>query len=213
MKLISTTGVGINNSDPHYALDVVGDINFTGKLRINGVEVDLGNISSVDGSVPAAQNLRKFFDGTGYDAATSRIGYVDNINGANLDVPVSSRLSTGVDPPGVTTLLTRVDVPVSTRGTSNFNATTDTVHINPTDVSNIGDSVVHVKPSAELNTIPGNPAELLEMIQFLYQYFRNLRIVTKTPGNEIMLKEDGTTVIGTASLSDDGTTFIKGKIG
>lgn len=37
--------VGINNNDPQYALDIVGDLNLTGKILINGEEIDLGGIT------------------------------------------------------------------------------------------------------------------------------------------------------------------------
>lgn len=37
--------VGINNNDPQYALDIVGDLNLTGRILINGEEIDLGGIT------------------------------------------------------------------------------------------------------------------------------------------------------------------------
>lgn len=43
-----------------------------------------GDITSVDGSTTAAENLRKMFDGTGYAATASSIGTVTNIVTANV---------------------------------------------------------------------------------------------------------------------------------
>lgn len=37
--------LGINNNNPQHALDVDGDLNLTGKILINGEEVDLGGIT------------------------------------------------------------------------------------------------------------------------------------------------------------------------
>lgn len=37
--------VGINNNNPQYALDIDGDLNLTGTILINGVEIDLGGIT------------------------------------------------------------------------------------------------------------------------------------------------------------------------
>jgi hypothetical protein len=62
----------------------------------------------------------------------------------------------------------------------------------------------------QLDTIPDVDADLSNQIQFLYQYFRNKKTVTNTI--ETMFKDDEVTPIGTALLSDDGTTFIKNKM-
>lgn len=43
-----------------------------------------GDIASINGSAPAAVNLRKMFDGTGYAAGTSSIGSVTGTTQANL---------------------------------------------------------------------------------------------------------------------------------
>jgi hypothetical protein len=69
--------------------------------------------------------------------------------------------------------------------------------------------IIKSDSSVELSAIPDVDAPLSEQIQFIYQYFRNKRTVTGT--QEKMYKENDT-LIGTSSLSDDGTTFTKGKI-
>ena len=48
-----------------------------------------GDITAIDGSATAADNLRKWFDGTGYNAANSRVGTVGTVTG-NVNANVFS---------------------------------------------------------------------------------------------------------------------------
>lgn len=47
---LSSGSVGINQTSPSYALDVSGDVNLTGSLRVNGVAQSFGSSSSVGSS-------------------------------------------------------------------------------------------------------------------------------------------------------------------
>jgi len=47
------------------------------------------------------------------------------------------------------------------------------------------------------------------MVQFLFERFRNK--LTTTATQEKIYKEDASTVLGTATLADDATTFTKGE--
>lgn len=60
----------------------------------------------------------------------------------------------------------------------------------------------------ELSSIPGVGDTVANKLQALYQYFLLRRTVTAS--TETLLKSDGVTTLGSASLSDDGTTFTKG---
>jgi hypothetical protein len=64
--------------------------------------------------------------------------------------------------------------------------------------------------STELSAIPTTTGSLRQFIQFLHAYFRNKKTVTST--TETVLKEDGSTSLGTATLSDSGGTFTKGEL-
>jgi len=66
------------------------------------------------------------------------------------------------------------------------------------------------KVMGELETVPGSDSTLQEKLEFIFQYLAGKRTATSTL--ETMYKEDGTTAIGTATLSDDGTTFTKNKV-
>jgi hypothetical protein len=69
--------------------------------------------------------------------------------------------------------------------------------------------IFEIDPSFELSSVPSVTAPLKEMIQYVFQYFRNKRTVSGT--QEKMYKADGT-LVGTSSLGDDGTTFTRDKM-
>ena len=72
------------------------------------------------------------------------------------------------------------------------------------------EKIIKSDPSIELAIIPNDTAPLSDQIQFLFQYFRNKRVVTDTL--ETMFKENASTELGTSVLSDDGTTFVKNEM-
>ncbi len=70
--------------------------------------------------------------------------------------------------------------------------------------------VLNTDANTELGSMPTTTSPLRQMVQFIFQYFRNKRTVTTT--TEIAFKEDASTQLGSAALSDDGTTFTKGEM-
>lgn len=62
----------------------------------------------------------------------------------------------------------------------------------------------------ELTSIPTSTSDLFSRIVAIFQYLIFKRTVTSS--QEKMIKADGSTVLGTGTLSDDGTTFTKGNI-
>ncbi len=69
--------------------------------------------------------------------------------------------------------------------------------------------VINTDATTELATIPTTTGTLRQMVQFLFQYFRNKKTVNAT--TETLFKEDATTVLGTAALTDDAVIFTKGE--
>jgi hypothetical protein len=61
----------------------------------------------------------------------------------------------------------------------------------------------------ELTSIPSTNSTIQEKIEFIYQYLALKR--TATSNLETLHKDDGSS-LGTAILSDDGTTFTKNKV-
>ena len=66
--------------------------------------------------------------------------------------------------------------------------------------------------NTELAAIPASTATLAEMIQYLFEKARHKSTMDKDTGVETMMKDDGTTSLGTATHSDDGTTVTKGEM-
>jgi len=68
-------------------------------------------------------------------------------------------------------------------------------------------------PEEEANTelagIPTAVSSLRQMIQYAFEQFRNASTMNKTTGVETLMKEDGTTPLGTRTHTDDGTTWTK----
>ena len=62
---------------------------------------------------------------------------------------------------------------------------------------------------AELSAVPSAAPDIPEMIQFLYQSVRNQ--ATQTASAQTFSKDDGT-VVATATTTDNGTTYTKGKM-
>lgn len=63
---------------------------------------------------------------------------------------------------------------------------------------------------AELSTLPADSCSLRERLKFIYQYFRFKRTVTNVL--ETMFKANSSTSLGTAAVSNDGTTFQHNKV-
>lgn len=64
--------------------------------------------------------------------------------------------------------------------------------------------------NTELASVPTTISGLRTMLQYVFEYFRNKR--TATSAVETLFKEDASTALGTAALSDDATTFTKGEM-
>lgn len=67
--------------------------------------------------------------------------------------------------------------------------------------------IIYTTP-AELSAVPNLNSSLADKITAIFQYLFFKKTVTAT--TETLFKSDGTTSLGTATLSDDGTTFAKG---
>jgi len=72
------------------------------------------------------------------------------------------------------------------------------------------DAILDDAPGAELASVPSSTASLRLMIQFIFTYFRHKKTVTAT--TETVFKDDGSTTLGTATISDVAGTFTKGEL-
>lgn len=62
--------------------------------------------------------------------------------------------------------------------------------------------------NSELSAVPAATASILSMIKWMFMLMRNKR--TQTSTTELVKANDGSTTVGTATKSDDGTTFTRG---
>ena len=83
--------------------------------------------------------------------------------------------------------------------------------LNDLSAANVTTAVDGVLDAAntELAAIPTTIGSLREFLQFVFQYLRNRKTSTATTVS--VYKEDATTALGTATISDDGTTFDHGE--
>jgi len=88
-------------------------------------------------------------------------------------------------------------------------ALTDYGASTPTDVLTQVNAALDAA-GTELTAIPTTTGTIRQKLNFVFQYFRNKKTVTST--TEILKKEDASTTLGTATVSDDGTTFTKGEM-
>ena len=78
---------------------------------------------------------------------------------------------------------------------------------NQTEVNNL----ITVTTRAELTAIPGTSPTLAQMIGYIYEYFKHRKVISQPNGTEIIYRFDASTVLGTATISDNGTEFDKGQ--
>jgi len=78
------------------------------------------------------------------------------------------------------------------------------------DVKNEVLDALSVDVFAELSAIPGASSTLAEKISLLFMLARNK--MTQTSTLQTLFADDGSTTVGTATVSDSGTTFTKGEL-
>lgn len=151
--VIKTGGVGFNNPNPAYAVDVNGDINFTGKLYLNGVEVNLAQTDLT----PVLNRLPVALVGGKMDSVISSGVTVSGDFSPEMKAAIRKEINDELDEAG-----------------------------------------------SELTVIPTTAGSLRTKINYIFQYFRNKRTVS---GNtETLFKEDAATILGTATISDNGVS-------
>ena len=63
--------------------------------------------------------------------------------------------------------------------------------------------------NTELASVPTTVSNLRQLIQYIFEQFRNKTTMNKTTGVETLMKEDAATPLGTRTHTDDGTTWTK----
>lgn len=181
-----------------------------------------GNVVGSVASVTAAVTVGTNNDKTGYalssagiqaiwDALTSALTTVGSVGkriADNLDATISSRstvttaqVNTEVDTAladvGLTTTITgRIDAAVSTRAT-------------PAQVNTEVLDVLTVDTFAEASAVPAATSTLKDKLNWLFILARNK--LTQTSTTQLVRNDADSATVGTSTLSDDGTTAIRGE--
>jgi len=89
-----------------------------------------------------------------------------------------------------------------------------TVTWNATALASIKTQALAVMTDAntELAAVPASTGGLRAMIQHLFEGVRHVKTMNKDTGVETLMKDDGSTPLGTATHSDDGTTVTRGEM-
>lgn len=166
-------------------------------LRVNILEATPDcNVASISGDTTAADNLEADYDGTGLTRANSTIGTATTIGATGL-----AAINAEVD-----TALSDYDPPTKTEMDSGFSGLND---ISAAEVNAEVVDVLETDTHSELTAPPAVGAPFGDMIQWLYQFSRNKHTSTSTEAKTY--RDNGTSVVGTSTLSDDGTTFTRGE--
>lgn len=181
-----------------------------------------GNVVGSVASVTAAVTVGTNNDKTGYalsaagiqaiwDALTSALTTVGSIGKLlvdNINATISSRntvttaqVNTEVDTAladvGLTTTITgRIDAAISTRAT-------------PAQVNTEVLDVITVDTFAEASAVPAATSTLKDKLNWLFILARNK--LTQTSTTQLVRNDADSATVGTSTLSDDGTTAIRGE--
>lgn len=68
---------------------------------------------------------------------------------------------------------------------------------------------IWAKAMSDIAAVPGMTASVLSGLNWLFALSRNT--VTQTATTQIVTRDDGTTALGTSTVSDDGTTATRGE--
>lgn len=106
-----------------------------------------------------------------------------------------------------------ITAPATAANVTSAHSTTDGLI---TALNNVSATEIDNPIKADTYSLPGQGAPTLtptleEAIMYLYKQFRNKETQTATQGK--LYANDGTTVDQLSTVSDDGTTFTKGKVG
>jgi hypothetical protein len=187
---IGTAGAGLTNINlPNQTMDIVGNIT--------------GNLSGSIGSVSTSGITNTSFASGAIDATVMA---TDAIGSNEISAAAVTKIQTGLATP------TNITAGVITTVTNLTNAPTngDLTTAMKASVNAEVIDVLSTDTHAELGAVPAATSSLKDKIIWLFMTARNK--ITQTATTQIVKADDGSTTVGTATVSDDGTTFTKGKI-
>lgn len=200
--------------------DLAAILSDTNELQSDDVP---GLISTHDGKLDTVDgNVDSILTDTGTTIPTAISG-LNDLSAADVNAECDTALS-DYDPPTKTEMdtghgLLSTPAEVETACDASFatydpptKTEMDTAHAllaTPAEVETAVDARLDAA-NTELASVPTTAGSLRQMIQFAFTWIRNKKTVTST--TESLKKEDASTELGSATLSDDGTTFSKGEM-
>jgi hypothetical protein len=199
---------------PNAAAEAAGGLytRGTGAGQINQAangQID-ANAVALSGDATAADNAEAFFDGTGYAGTGNTIPTVTSvtntvnanavqISGDTVAADNAEAFFDGTGYAGTNNVIPTVTTTATATAVTTVNGLANAA------VDNILDRAM----SAELASLPSQTVPTVrQMLQLIYQRWRNRYTITATTA--INYKADGTTALQTATVSDDGTTVVRG---
>lgn len=205
-QIILTSGnvtVGTNNDKTGYTASTVSDKTGYSLAAAQTFNVTGNTTGSISGSVGSVTTVS---DKTGYSlAGTQTFNTTGNITGS-LSGSVGS-VTTVSDKTGYS-LSANQSVNITGNITGNLSGSVGSLSGNVT-LSSGGVDAIWAKAMTELSAVPGVTASVLSALTWVFELARNK--VTQTATTQTVLKDDGTTTLATATVSDDGTTFTRGE--
>lgn len=187
---IGAAGAGLTNINlPNQTMDIVGNIT--------------GNLSGSVGSVATSGITTASFAAGAIDAtaiATDAIGSNEISAAAVTKIQNGLATPTNITAGTITTVTNLTNAPTAGDLTATMKASVNAEVID----------VLSTDTHAELASVPAATSSLKDKIIWLFMTARNK--ITQTATTQIVKADDGSTTVGTATVSDDGTTFTKGKI-
>ncbi len=203
---------------------ILEDTGTTLQAEVDGIQADTEDIQSrlpaaltadgnikadslrISGSATAADNVEVVFD---TDFATN---YSTSTDKWQVQADVQTIKTNAVVNAGTVTFPTNSTLASTTNITAAAGCAVSSLGSNViTAASLAADAVDEIwdEAMAELAGVPGVTASLRDALQFVFLLSRNR--IEQTATTQTVYKDDGTTPLGTSTVSDDSTTFVRGE--
>lgn len=200
----------------------VGALTFTVANQLDA------NVISVSGDSDAANNLELDYDGTGYNKSNSTIGTcTTNTDMRGTDsAPTAAAIRSEIDSNSTQLAAIVADTNELQGDWANggrldllidaIKAVTDNIpasgalnNLSAADVNAQVLDVLNTDTFAELSSVPAATTTLTNMIRWLYSTASNE--INQTATTQTLRNRADSASIGTSTVSDDGTTFVRGS--
>ena len=222
-----TTTVGLSGTTVKTATDVETDTADI-QARLPAALTAGGNIKAdalaLSGDTTAADNAEAFFDGTGYAGTGNVIPTVTTLTGhtaqtgdayARLGAPAGASVSADVAAVKVDTaaiLIDTAEIGAAGAGLTTLATAASIAALNNISAAQVATEIADALATdtyAESAAVPAATAALATKISWLTTLARNK--ITQTATAQVVRNDADNATIATSTLSDDGTTLVRGE--